>query len=39
MRDEGTPVGYWLNPCLIYLDPERLIDLKVSGTGLLKELR
>jgi hypothetical protein len=30
MRDEGTPVGYWLNPCLIYLDPERFGHLKVS---------
>ncbi len=39
MRDKGTPVGYWLNPCLIYLDPERFGHLKVSKNRVLMELR
>lgn len=30
MRADRVPVGYWLNPCLIYLDRTRFGHLKVS---------
>jgi hypothetical protein len=30
MRADGLSVGYWLNPCLIYLDNERFGNLLVG---------
>jgi hypothetical protein len=30
MRASRVPIGLWLNPCLIYLDPKRFGNLKVS---------
>ena len=36
MRLAGVPVGYWLNPCLKFLAPERFAGLKISETKVPK---